>query len=346
MDKYKDEITLKDILITISDYKQYIWEKKINIISICFVFFLFGIFLSFLDETRYKAEVTFVVEGENRGNKAGVLGIASQLGLDIGRTSSSTFSQSNILELFKSRVVIDRALMRQAKVNSKDDLIIEHYIEINEMRDSWMGDESLESIAFNGDLSFIHDSISGIIWKDIINSQLTVELESTDANIIKLSYISLDDEFAKEFSVKLIDEMIKMYTSNKTAQANQTLNFLRNRADSIFLELENAEREFARVKDINTRIIKASGRLLELQLMRDVEVLSTMYLEIIKNLELSKITLLNQTPIINIIDSPILPLEEYNELRISAILLGFLGGFLSICYFIFKKLFEDSITES
>ena len=58
------------------------------------------------------------------------------------------------------------------------------------------------------------------------------------------------------------------------------------------------------IKDINQRIIKASGRLKELQLMRKVEVLNTMYLEIVKNLELSKLTLLNNTPIINIIDEP------------------------------------------
>ena len=76
------------------------------------------------------------------------------------------------------------------------------------------------------------------------------------------------------------------------------------------MELEIAEEEFAKVKDINQRIVKASGRLKELQLMRNVEVLNTMYLEIVKNLELSKLTLLNQTPIIQIIDKPILPLEE------------------------------------
>ena len=66
-------------------------------------------------------------------------------------------------------------------------------------------------------------------------------------------------------------------------QATNTIEFLQNRADSVFFELKNSEREYARTKDINQRIIKASGRLKELQLMRNVEVLNTMYLEIIKN---------------------------------------------------------------
>ena len=93
-------------------------------------------------------------------------------------------------------------------------------------------------------------------------------------------------------------------------------------------------------------IIKASGRLKELQLMREVEVLNTMYLEIIKNLEISKMTLLNQTPIIQIIDKPILPLEEDKISKtLAGILGGFLGGFLLVCFFVFRKLFKDALAE-
>jgi uncharacterized protein involved in exopolysaccharide biosynthesis len=70
-------------------------------------------------------------------------------------------------------------------------------------------------------------------------------------------------------------------------------------------------------------------------------------LELVKNLELSKITLLNKTPIINIIDEPILPLEEDKISKIVAgILGGFLGGFLSVCFFIFRKLFKDALAEA
>ena len=148
---------------------------------------------------------------------------------------------------------------------------------------------------------------------------------------------------AKQFSENLIDEMSKMYTTHQTKQARNTLGFLQDRADSVFVELDRTEQEFARIKDINQRIIKASGRLKELQLMREVEVLNTMYLEIIKNLEISKITLLNQMPIINIIDQPILPLKaEQLSKNITGILGGFLGGFLSIFFFVFRKLLKDT----
>jgi len=122
------------------------------------------------------------------------------------------------------------------------------------------------------------------------------------------------------------------------------LDLLQNRADSVFFELELAEEEFARVKDVNQRIIKASGRLKELQLMRKVEVLNTMYLEIIKNVELAKMTLLNQTPIIAITGKPKLPLKEKKASKmLFGIGGGFLGFFLSVCFFVFRKLFKDAL---
>lgn len=348
MEKYNDEIELKDVLIKLSEYKLYILKKKFVIISFSLFFFLLGVIFAFLSDTKYNAELTFVVEGEATAtNLGGMAGIASQFGIDIQSNQSSTFSQSNILELIKSRGVIESALMRRANINSKSDIFIEHYLKINKIRDSWTGDERLEKISFDDDLLFIHDSISGVVWNNIINDQLLVELQSDKANIIKLTYVSLDDEFAKEFALALIDEMSKMYISHQTAQVNNTLEFLQNRSDSVFEALQIAEEDFAKVKDINQRIVKASGRLKELQLMREVEVLSTMYLEIIKNLELSKMTLLNQTPIINIIDAPKLPLKEESLSKtIFGLLFGLLAGFLSVSYFVVKKLFRDALSES
>ena len=184
------------------------------------------------------------------------------------------------------------------------------------------------------------------INKSIIEDKLVVELESAEVNIINLSYTSVNEEFAKAFVEALIEQMSKMYISHQTAQSSNTLDFLSSRADSVFIELEMAEEEFAKVKDINQRIVKASGRLKELQLMRRVEVLNTMYLEIVKNLEISKLTLLNQTPIIHIIDKPILPLEVDVKSKAALGLLGvFLGGLLSFIFFIFRKLFKDALSE-
>ena len=346
MEQYNDEIQLKDILIKLSEYKTYLLKKKFTIIGFSFLFFIIGIFNSIYTETKYNAELTFVVEGEGVAPLGAMSGVASTFGFDIGGSESTTFSESNILELLKSRGVIVSALMQSSKLNGKEDLLIEHYLELNKIKESWLQNEDFEGVSFHVNKSIVHDSISGAVWASIIENKLIVELASDDANIINLSYTSLDDEFAKSFVETLINEMSKMYISHQTAQANNTLDFLQNRADSVFSELELAEEDFARIKDINQRIVKASGRLKELQLMRRVEVLNAMYLEIVKNLELSKLTLLKQTPIIQIIDKPILPLQvEKKSKTVLALLGAFLGVFLSLIFFVFKKLFKDALSE-
>ena len=346
MEQYNDEIQLKDILIKLSEYKAYFFKKKFAIIACSISFCILGVLVAITSDKKYKAVLTFVVEDpQGAGGSLGAMsGIASQFGFDVGGNSSTTFSESNILELLKSRGAVASTLMQKVKIAGKEDLLIEYYLTINEIKESWIEDKDFDGFSFHDTITYIHDSISGNIWKSIVKDKLVVEIQSDEANIINLSYFSPNEEFAKHFVEVLINQMSKMYIVHKTAQAKSTLDFLKNRADSVFAELELAESKFAKVKDINQRIIKASGRLKELRLMRSVEVLNTMYLEILKNLELSKITLLNNTPIITIIDKPILPLEEErNSKALLGILGAFLGGFLSVLFFVFRKLFKDAL---
>ena len=239
------------------------------------------------------------------------------------------------MQLLKSRVVVESTLLTQANIEGSVDLLVHHFISQEKM---------FVNIDFNQPHVLYHDSVIGEIWKRIIENDLSIEIENDEANIITLSYVSVNENFAKRFTETLINEMSKMYISHQTKQARNTIDFLQERADSVFKELETVEYDFARIKDINQRIVKASGRLQELQLMREVEVLNTMYLEIIKNLEISKMTLLNRTPIIQIIDKPILPLETANISKIILILLVSILGFLiSVFYYIIRKLFNDTL---
>ena len=346
MENYNDEIQLRDILIKLSDYKIYLFSKKFVIISVSVIFFLLGIVSKSFSDKQYTAELTFVVEGANGNNLLGPMsGMASQFGVDIGGVSSTVFSQNNILKFLKSRGVVEAALMQSRKINKTDDLLIEHYLNHNKIKDYWNSNDDINPVSFHGVFSKDNDSVSGNIWRSIIEDKLMVKL-ADEANIITLSYTSVSEEFAKTFVEVLIEQLSKMYVTHQTAQASNTLDFLSSRSDSVFMELEIAEEEFAKVKDINQRIIKSSGRLKELQLMRRVEVLNTMYLEIIRNLEISKITLLKQTPIIQIIDKPILPLKvEKYSIILFGLLVAFLGGFLSLFFFVFRKLFADALSE-
>jgi len=337
------EIDLRDIFLTIKELKDEIFINKFRVLIFIFIFIYNSVFLISIQDSKFKAELSFVVEDTQKSpSLSSMSGLASTFGFDMFGPSNSTFSQKNIMELLKTRGVVSKALLQSAIVSGKDDLFIHHYISIYDLNSDW--DKNLKRLSFNNDLDLMHDSIMTMVWVRIIEDELSVEIRNDKTDIIYLSFICSNEKFAKLFSESLITEMSRMYVLYQTKQSTNTIDFLQNRADSVFLVLETAEEEYARVKDINQRIIKASGRLKELQLMRNVEVLNTMYLELVKNIEMSKLTLLNKTPIIQVIDKPILPLEDT---KISVLLISiisfFLALFISVFYIIIRKLVNDSL---
>ena len=64
MQRYDDEIQLKDILIKFSEYKAFLLKKRFFIIAFSFLFIVFGVVYALLSDIEYNAELTFVVESD------------------------------------------------------------------------------------------------------------------------------------------------------------------------------------------------------------------------------------------------------------------------------------------
>jgi uncharacterized protein involved in exopolysaccharide biosynthesis len=334
-----EEATLKDVIISIRDYTRELKKKFILISTVLIISIISGLVYSSIQKDKFEAVLSFIVEGQSEGpNLSSISGMASQFGLDLGGSSSSTFSQQNVIELLKSRKVIESTLSKSCIVNNEEDILLNHYISINNMI------EDGENISF---FSSSKDSITNIIWKEIIDFKIDLSYQNDEANILNLTYTSTSSEFAKNFTELLVEEISQMYSHYQTEKTRNSLKNLELRSDSIFRELKNSERNFARVKDRNLRVINASGRLDEIQYMREVQVLNAIYLELIKNTELVKMNLLNETPIIQLIDVPVLPLEYSN--RSSKLFwvfsFSFLGLFLVSSLIILRKLIRDTLEE-
>ena len=334
-----EEATLKDVIISIRDYRRELKKKFILISTVLIISIISGLVYSSIQKDKFEAVLSFIVEGQSEGpNLSSISGMASQFGLDLGGSSSSTFSQQNVIELLKSRKVIESTLSKSCIVNNEEDILLNHYISINNMI------EDGENISF---FSSSKDSITNIIWKEIIEFKIDLSYQNDEANILNLTYTSTNSEFAKNFTELLVEEISQMYSHYQTEKTKKSLKNLELRSDSIFRELKNSERNFARVKDRNLRVINASGRLDEIQYMREVQVLNAIYLELIKNTELVKMNLLNETPIIQLIDVPVLPLEYSN--RSSKLFwvfsFSFLALFLVSFLIILRKLIRDTLEE-
>jgi uncharacterized protein involved in exopolysaccharide biosynthesis len=77
---------------------------------------------------------------------------------------------------------------------------------------------------------------------------------------------------------------------------------------------------------------------------RDKLVLQTVYGEVVKNLELSRMSMSQETPVIQIVDTPIFPLKVVRLGKLKGLLLGgILGGFLVVLVLLARKIFGDIV---
>ena len=342
----QDDIRLKDVVFKLIRIKDLLWAKKLRIIAFALFFGLMGSVYAYFKKDIYEAHLTFVIdESQDAGGLGAISGMASQFGFNLGGSANGTFSQTNIQELITSRRVVEEALLTNGVIDGKDDLLINHHIEFNGHRLKWENSniENLYFTANKGDFTLQHDSIIGLAFKSLTEGNISTSIED-ESNIVKISCVSKNEDFAKLMIEALAQKLEEYYTIFQTAKSKNTLDFMSLRADSILGELRNAEYSYASYKDANFGVLRAKGLLEEIRLKRNVEILNIMYGEVVKNLEISKFTLLNNKPLLNIIDKPTLPLEINNlSPVISFILFSVLGVMLMSFYMIIKQTISEEL---
>lgn len=345
-----DIISIKDINKTLADFLKLLIRKWYVVLISVVVFALLGLTVSLVFKPRYTAKLSFVLEESDAQSSLGSLaGIASQFGLS-ATVGSSTFNSDNIIEILKSRNIVQKALLTENNINNKNDLLINHYLRFNGYYDNWSDDIKLKNLKFTSSdeskLTHLQDSVLMVVYKEIYNNLLEVDKLKTQLDIIVIKTKSKDELFSKYFAENLIKCVTDFYITTKTHKARETLEFLQGRADSTKNALDAAELQLAKWQDSRIQLVKYEAQIDRAKLMRNVQILQIVYSEILKNLELSKMNLLNITPLVKIIDKPILPLESFDITVSVGIILGIaIGLILTLVFLFIRMLILDAIKE-
>ncbi|WP_413668198.1 lipopolysaccharide biosynthesis protein [Mucilaginibacter sp. Mucisp86] len=332
-----DEISVTDVLNKIRSRVSYLKSKLVLLLIVSITGGALGLTYAIIKKPLYTASSTFVLDD---GNKSGALsqyaGLASIAGIDIGGGSGGgIFQNDNILELYKSRLMIKKTLLSEAVFNGKKQLIIDRYIEFNNFREDWKDEGDGSNISFNGNPDNFSRKQDSIITKfvELLNKQsLTVSKPDKKLSIIRVDVTNKDELFAKEFNLKLVANVNEFYKVTKTKKSNQNIQILQFQADSVKKVLNNS------INGVASAIDAAPNANPGLQILRvpsqrrqiDVQASTAIYGEIVKNLELSKMSLRQETPLIQLIDSPVLPLEKTKLNKVAGFLAGFALAFVSI----------------
>jgi uncharacterized protein involved in exopolysaccharide biosynthesis len=359
MSQDKEEYySLADILYFIRLLGRFLTRKWWILLFGAAVGVLLGaLYFNYFQKPKYEAVCTFILEEKQTG-LAGLNGLASQIGLDMGGTggAGSLFAGDNILDILKSKTIIENVLLTKAdSVDGIHQTLADRFLAFSNWKQNWASKEGLKNISFSNykakqSLTLTQDSVLNLIYESLLKNSLSTDRLNKKGSIIKVMITAADPVFAKLMSERIIEESKTFYITIKTNTAQQNVNRLERKSDSLLALLNNKSYEAA-----NAVVLDANPAFRNLAVpselkMRDKSILGSLYAEMIKNLELSRVSLSQQTPLIQILDKPTLPLvnqkKSFLVLTLSFALGGLCIAFGFLCLsFLFKSTSKGTINQ-
>lgn len=350
METPNDEITLKELLLKAKEWYTYLLSQWKMIVLAGSIGALLGLGYSFYKKPVYTATLTYALE-DGKAAGGGLGSLASSFGFDIGGASgnSGAFAGANLIELFKSRAMVEQTLLAPVTQNNKTISLAEMFIQDKKWREKWEEKPKLKSLQFppNTDKSKFtraQDSIFGVIYNDLSKNALTVDQKDKKVAIGTITLKGTNEYFAQQFTLALTKTVTDFYIETKSKRAKENLDILVRQTDSIRGELNGAITGVAVANDntfglnpaLNVKRVPSARRQV------DVQANTAILTEIVKQTELAKVTLRKETPLIQVIDQPILPLPKEKFGKAKGILLGgILAGFLTILGLIMRRIFKE-----
>lgn len=341
--KVKSEVayTLYDAISALQYWLRFLLKQWIVLLAIGIAGAGVGVLYAWLKKPIYTAELIYVAESDNPSSLAGYAGIAAQFGVDLGMAGGGAFTGENLGEFLKSRASVERALMSKVNFNGKQILLIDYYLHINKIDKGLTDKKLLQQVNFHGSLNVpnrVRDSVLMKIEDDIIKGGLTIDKRDKKLDYYSAKMQDNDEFFAKVFLDNLASNALTFYVNYKSAKARQNVEILQKQADSVRRILFGNIEQVAVGNDLNINPLRQVVKTGVQRRQIDVQVSGAVYTELVKNLELSKITLQRETPFIQIIDAPKFPLEKKKPGRLkTGVVTGILFGFMGVIFLTIRE---------
>ena len=310
-----------------------------------------GLIYGKLQPSTYKAVTTFIVEDKSSGRGGGLSGLASQFGIDVGGLTgggAGMFEGDNIFEIIKSRAIVEKVLLSKIEdeIPEKGQTVAAYYLNISGLNKTLSSknisikDLKLETLSFETNHTPIQDSVLYLLYNDIVKN-IAVERKNKKSSIITLEYTSNNPMLSIIFEKKLLKQTSDLYIDIKTGNLSRSIEKIQRKADSLESNLTGIYKRSFEIDNTLKLLNANTGIKLNTSsseaATRDKTVSNTLYAEVVKNLETLKLSLINQTPVIQVLDAAKSPLFDQRTPARNFMLVGFAIGLgLSLFYCLYK----------
>jgi uncharacterized protein involved in exopolysaccharide biosynthesis len=342
----EDEISLKDIIKEIRSWKDLFVKNFKKIFIVGLIGGIIGFAYAYFSKPLYTAKLTFVMRADaNSTAISGLAGLSSLIG--VGTSASSVSSLDRITELLGSERIVGEALLTEVNINGRNDLLINHYVNIKKLKDEWAKDTLLSKVQFKGkiDLSDLNRPQRSAI--KIISSQIAGQKgmlsKSFDkkSGIMSINVVDQNEHLAIVISRTIYDILVKFYTAEAVSSISAKVDILQQKVDSIQYALNSTQRASAVSSDQGLGLLLQQDRIDQKKLGLKESVLTVMYGEALKNLEQLNFVLATTSPSFSVIDQPYSPIKPAKKSMV-IFTLGFsiLFGVLFFAFMLVKVKFS------
>jgi hypothetical protein len=330
---YEPEFSFKKVINERIDDLKYVFRFKKSLAVVLLVAALLGAFFAWKWPVTYTARLTFVIDDAKASGSGGLAAIAGQFGFNLDGIggASGVLAGDNVQELLKSQRLIKETLLSPYD-DHKSLSLADKYAQAYKLDEKWLkyskDGKVIRFPVYAKKFTRIQDSLLHEITGMILNGGFGVAKTDKKLGFFEVNTTMRDEKLAQLFCVRMIKQGTDFFIQTKTSRLRSNVNRLQHRADSIGVILNRktyaASSANQSLLDLNPAYTSANATVDIRE--RDKIILSTVFTETVKNLEASRTMLAQETPTVQIVDEPELPLKK-NRMKYSSTMLMFMIGF-------------------
>lgn len=345
------EITLRDLVLRVQASIRFLLAKWRWVLLCAIVGIAIGIGYFLLKAPKYLATISFVTDTDKAAGSDmnAYAGLAAKFGLDLGMNAGGNdlFAGANIFDLMGTRLMLENTLLTRVEIDGKKDLLINKFIQVEGLDRKWRNKPFHMGLSFSMDSSGLTRSqnkvineICKLIRKDYLNFP-DKEKSSNDLTLMSVNFLSKSEALSDLFLTNLVQNVASYYVNTTTRRARANLTVLNKQLDSVRSQLYGAMSNVASFQDRNLNLVREAPRVQQQKSALTMNVNSAIYQQLVGAVETARMNLQKETPLFEIVDRPVLPLEKKKPVLILCILVGaFMGGFLSCVALLIHRFYQ------
>ena len=312
-----------------------VWKSRIFVVYFSSLFFFSGIAIALLLPVVYTSSSTFILSSNN-DEKSSIGGVASLVGINLGGMTNDNQIPPTMYPTVGESVEFKRLLLDEYIDENKSlklkEFLIEYY------------DIDFETSVLNDDKLFVsegEDNLFEILGENIIS----ISVNERDG-FVSISANMPTSEYAAKTCINARKILQTIVINTKIKRAKEILNFNEEQLNLKKIEFDEIQDKIAYFEDSNLNIINSKYRNELNKLRAEFQIINSVYTELSKQLEQSKLQVNRDTPVFSIVKEASMPVKKSSPKRTLIVLVfGLLGFVISVFWVVSKDTIINVIKE-